>query len=254
MYLLIYHRLVDQRARDSIVRLANEHAATHPLALPDGSVVVELADEAHFQRFAGGIDALGGLARRIRSVGYSDFIFPQGERGYLWLDWDYFERLGEPGFVIETGRPDGWPRPRLDALRLGVKCRRASISGLQQTFPVRLARWLRQVADGGALGEGPVFCRNREIIVWDKRLDFELDWSVSGPFTLMWLCMEILEYGHTETPVFGLAMESEDDRFLDYMSSLSPRAGLSIEASRERLRARYRGELRGSVELPSLPW
>lgn len=249
--LLIYNRLLDSPSLHTLSRLLQDEGLEQPKMLPESSVILSFPDDERLLSLAERLP----IVQKYRTTDIQ--MYPLfGVRGYILFDWKYHEMLGESSFLLATSRPKGWPRPPLDSLRLGVHHRRADARKVERLLPDYLTQWLRRATVRGALGEGAVVCRNRTLTFWDKRCDFELDWSQSGPYTLLWLGMAILEFGHVHAPVIDLAYDPDEERRYRYSHAIftnTPDCQMSYDEFRSTCLAQTRGKLRGTVELMEIP-
>ena len=208
--LLLFHRILPLFDEAALQR--TEQKAGPPFRYPDGSLHFVIRDRAVYASIAD--DLLLDLVAE-ESIQDTHFrnLAPLPPASYvLYYGGTYHRLIGEDRYSAGTGiAPKNWPGDYLlDDLQVTVWFRTPPDESVRDRFARRVGDWLRSMSPAGIFGEGPVTTVRPEIEFRGKRASLHFDVSRTGPHTVIWFVLSMLDFGHAVLPVSGTVFNEDD--------------------------------------------
>lgn len=216
--IVLFHRVVHLFSKEIFTR--TENRVGKPLVYPDGSLQFDCPSwEVRCEIFKDFGSLISGPGRPCANKPFRDlgpFHEPTKKWYTLLYDQDYYDQLGED--MLCSGAAGGmriWPGEYLlNRMPFQVRFKRKPNEQVRNTFVACIRKWLKSVAQGGLFSEGPIVTVDNQIEFRGKRVNLTFDLSRSGPHTMIWLVLTVLEFGHAialiDTAVF---MSNEAEAF-----------------------------------------
>jgi hypothetical protein len=203
-----------------------------PFEYPDGSLEFSVAS------FPAGDELKQSYLRLIprpadipltAGYGFRNLIVFPLRRYWITLRNDYYDLSREEGFAIGTVGAGGNYYPgeqKTNDLLFSVGLLHKPTKRVTAALAERLTNWLRSVREHGIDSEGPVWPVYPQIQVTRKRVDIHLDVSKTGPRTLVWLILEMLNFGHEVAAIDSALFNSDDEEAIRWAIEGSRRAAV----------------------------